>query len=146
MGRFIVFLMCAFAVLLGANFIGSYYYPGGYLFAQPPADKAASVGQLILLAALMLFGIISSFVFERAKQSRADGQSISKNLSAVFSDFRLIAALFVSPIIFNSVYSLVHQNPESISDFLLAYQNGFFWQAVISGIAGRQPAQARRRT
>ena len=146
MGRFILFLACAFAVLLGANFVGSHYYPGGYMFAQPPADKPAAAGQLVLLALLMLLGIISSFVFERAKTRHAGGQSISQNLSAVFSDFRLIAALFVSPIIFNSVYSLVHQNPESISDFLLAYQNGFFWQSVISGIAGRRSAALRRRT
>jgi hypothetical protein len=43
--------------------------------------------------------------------------------------------LFVSPLIFNSVYALTNQNPETIGDFLLAYQNGFFWQTVLAGVA-----------
>src|SRR5262249_33911224 len=117
---------------------------GGYLLAQAPAEKSASMANLAVLALLMLLGIVSSFVFERAKHTEVLSKSIWINLSSVFSDFRLIAAIFVSPIIFNSVYSLVHQNPESMSDFLLAYQNGFFWQSVISGIAGQRAGAARR--
>lgn len=81
-----------------------------------------------------------------AKQGTASRESVWTNLSVVLTDFRLIAAVFVSPIIFNSVYSLVHQNPESVSDFLLAYQNGFFWQSVLAGVAGPPPSRTARGT
>jgi hypothetical protein len=138
MVKFVSFSAIAFAFLFVVNLGASRFYPGGYLLAQAPVEKSASVVNLGLLALLMLLGIVSSFVFERAKQAGAAAGTVWTNLSAVFSDFRLIAAIFVSPIIFNSVYSMVHQNPESISDFLLAYQNGFFWQSIISGIAGRK--------
>ena len=145
MGRFAIFVAGAFVVALVINIIGSQFYPGGLLLAQAPAEKSASIGNLVLLAALMLLGILSSFIFERSKQAAANGVSVWQNFSAVLSDFRLIAAIFVSPIIFNSVYSLVHQNPEGVSDFLLAYQNGFFWQSVIAGIAGKSPSRPTRR-
>ena len=145
MGRFAASVVVGFAVVLAINIGGSRFYPGGLLLAQAPVERSASMSNLVLLAALMLLGIFSSFIFERSKQASASGVSVWANFSAVLSDFRLIAAVFVSPIIFNSVYSLVHQNPESVSDFLLAYQNGFFWQSVIAGIAGKSSAQSSGR-
>jgi hypothetical protein len=100
----------------------------------------------VLLAVLMLAGIFSSFVFEKAKQAGQDGTSVWLKLRSIFSDFQFIAALFVSPLIFNSIYALTNQNPESLGDFLLAYQNGFFWQTVLAGVASnlahtRKPAR-----
>ncbi len=145
MGRFAVVVVAGFLIALAINIVGSQFYPGGLLLAQAPAEKSASIGNLVLLAVLMLLGIVSSFIFERSKQAAATGVSVWQNFSAVLSDFRLIAAIFVSPIIFNSVYSLVHQNPESVSDFLLAYQNGFFWQSVIAGIAGKSSSRVVRK-
>ena len=144
MARFAVFVALGFLLLLGVNVVGSRFYPGGLLLAQAPAERSASLSNLVLLAVLMLLGILSSFIFERSKQASANGVSVWENFSAVFSDFRLIAAVFVSPIIFNSVYSLVNQNPETVSDFLLAYQNGFFWQSVIAGIAGKSASPRTR--
>ena len=35
-------------------------------------------------------------------------------------------AVVVSPILLNSVYATVGANPTKLSDFLLAFQNGFF--------------------
>ena len=135
MRRKLTLLPLSLAVILALNVASSKFYPGGYLFAQAPAEKSASMINLALLAVLMLLGIVSSFVFERAKYRPAGTESVWKHLSAVFTDFQLIAAVFVSPIIFNSIYSLVHQNPESLGDYLLAYQNGFFWQSVLAGVA-----------
>lgn len=107
--------------------------------AQPANNFGGSVWSIVLLAGLMVIGIFSSFVFEKARQSKSDGTPISLRLAEIFSDFRFIAALFVSPLIFNSIYALTNQNPETIGDFLLAYQNGFFWQTVLAGIAGSMP-------
>ena len=84
----------------------------------------------------MIVGIFSSFVFEKAKKSRRDGTPVSLKLATILTDFQFVAALFVSPLIFNSTYALIGQNPESLGDFLLAYQNGFFWQTVLAGVTG----------
>lgn len=133
--RMVILFSVGFFVLVAVNFIGTYFYPGGFLFAQGPTNESSSLLPVVLLAGVMLIGIVSSFVFERAKSPDAIGATLSKNLKNVLTDFRLIAALFVSPMIFNSVYALVGQAPDSVNDFLLAYQNGFFWQTILSGIA-----------
>lgn len=137
----LILLSLGLIVLALANFIGSYFYPGGFLFAQGPSQDGSSLSPIVLLAALMLIGIVSSFIFERARSPEALGATIGENLRTSLTDFRLIAAVFVSPMIFNSVYALVGQAPDSISDYLLAYQNGFFWQTILSGLAGRAGAQ-----
>jgi hypothetical protein len=90
----------------------------------------------------MIVGIFSSFVFAKASRARDDGVPASVHLREIFSDLEFVAALFVSPLIFNSIYALTKQNPESVADYLLAYQNGFFWHTVLAGVAGK-PAKAR---
>jgi hypothetical protein len=117
------------------GYLASYYYPGGFALAQGSEGSNANPCGIALLAALMIVGIFSSFVFEKAKKSRRDGTPISLKLASIVTDFQFVAALFVSPLIFNSIYALVGQNPESLGDFLLAYQNGFFWQTVLAGVA-----------
>ena len=122
----------AFPFVLG--FAASYFFPGGFALGQANGQKAGGVWSILLLAAVMIIGIFSSFVFEKSRQAKNDKQPLSLKLSEIFGDFRFIAALFVSPLIFNSIYALTNQNPETLGDFLLAYQNGFFWQTVLAGV------------
>ena len=42
----------------------------------------------------------------------------------------LIAAIIVSPIIYAAIYSKLIQNQLSLLGLAVAFQNGFFWQAV----------------
>ncbi|MBR1231635.1 hypothetical protein [Bradyrhizobium sp. AUGA SZCCT0182] len=141
------------AFMFLSGYVASFYYPGGFGYAQATKDVPGNPWNIVLLAVLMIAGIFSSFVFEKAKQG--EGMvAVGPALRSIFNDFQFIAALFVSPLIFNSVYALTNQNPESMGDFLLAYQNGFFWQTVLAGIAGKvggnkkatRPAQPRRAT
>jgi hypothetical protein len=127
-----------------AGYIGSYFYPGGFAMAQADNGSMGSAWSIVLLAVIMIAGIFSSFVFEKAKVARADGVPVFFKLSEIAKDFQFIAALFVSPLIFNSVYALTNQNPETLGDYLLAYQNGFFWQTVFAGIAGTIAAPKAR--
>jgi hypothetical protein len=46
----------------------------------------------------------------------------------------LIAALIVSPIIYVAIYSKLNQNQLSLLGLAVAFQNGFFWQAVFQTI------------
>jgi hypothetical protein len=133
----LILLGLGLVVLIGANWVGSYFYPGGYLFAQEASAQSYTILPIVLLAVAMLVGIVSSFIFERAKSPQAQRTTLGKNMKKALTDFRLIAAVFVSPVIFNSVYALVGQAPDSMSDYLLAYQNGFFWQTILSGLASK---------
>jgi hypothetical protein len=143
--RYILALL-AILFLCGTTLLGSQFYPGGYAFAQAPSAQSGSIWNLCLLAVLMLSGIVSSFVFEQAKTMKPEAGGVGAKLKAVLTDYRLVAAIFVSPLIFNSVYSLVHQNPQGLSDYLLAFQNGFFWQSVIVGVVpkGQRATPSRR--
>lgn len=131
---------------VGAGFVASSFYPGGFAMAQRVDGSAGNAWAIVLLAVLMVVGIFSSFVFEKARQSRKDGTPISLRLAEVATDFQFIAALFVSPLIFNTVYALTNQNPETLGDFLLAYQNGFFWQTVLAGVADKPARRPADRT
>lgn len=49
---------------------------------------------------------------------------------------RIIAALIVSPVIYAGVYSSFVQNQVSLLGMAIAFQNGFFWQAVFRTAQG----------
>ena len=55
---------------------------------------------------------------------------------------RFCMAVVVSPILLNSVYATVGANPTKLSDFLLAFQNGFFWKSIFGTISHGQGVQA----
>lgn len=129
--------------VFASGYFASFYYPGGFGYAQASKDGHASPWGITLLAVLMIGGIFSSFVFEKAKQGRGITDAWPA-VRSIFNDFQFIAALFVSPLIFNSIYALTNQNPETIGDFLLAYQNGFFWQTVLAGVASNFAGRPRR--
>jgi hypothetical protein len=139
-----VLIFCGLVFPFLVGYVASNFYPGGFAQAQATNGSPGNVWSVILLAVLMIVGIFSSFVFEKAKQSSQEGVPISLRLSSILTDFQFIAALFVSPLIFNSIYALTNQNPETLGDFLLAYQNGFFWQTVLAGVGSGMGA--RRRT
>jgi hypothetical protein len=136
-------ILCGLLFPFLIGFAASYYYPGGFGFAQATHSSGGSLWSIVLLAVLMIVGIFSSFVFEKAKQSDREGVSISLALSGILTDFQFVAALFVSPLIFNSIYALTNQNPDSVGDFLLAYQNGFFWQSVLAGVASTMSGRGK---
>ncbi len=93
--------------------------------------------RFLTLVAVMLAGVFASYIFEVAKNA---GPTINlpAELAKMISSSRLIMALVVSPIIFNSVYIAIGSNPENFGDYLLAFQNGFFWEAILSGLSRQQ--------
>ena len=119
---------------MGVGLIASYFYPGGFAMAQAASGDSGNLLNIILLAAIMVVGIFASFAFAKSKDARTRGTPFTVGLGEILKDWDFIGALFVSPLIFNSVYALTQQNPETLGDFLLAFQNGFFWQTVLSGI------------
>lgn len=117
------------------GYFASFYYPGGFALAQASGDASSgNITNILLLALMMILGIFASFVFAKAKTASAEGLSLAIGFRDIFTDWQLIGALFVSPLIFNSIYALTGQNPEALGDFLLSFQNGFFWQSILGGL------------
>ena len=56
-----------------------------------------------------------------------------------------VRAMLVSPIVFLGIYGLVKDQPDLLLSHLIAFENGFFWQAVLGsrGRGGRDHAGAR---
>ncbi|MDX8527434.1 hypothetical protein RFM68_23315 [Mesorhizobium sp. MSK_1335] len=132
--KYVLFAISLF-FLFGFGVAASYFYPGGFALAQANEGGSGNVLNIILLGVVMLLGIFASFVFAKAKTAGEQGKKISVGFGEIVTDWQFVAALFVSPLIFNSIYALTEQNPETLGDFLLSFQNGFFWQTVLGGLA-----------
>jgi protein-S-isoprenylcysteine O-methyltransferase Ste14 len=101
------------------------------LLAGPAQQSALEHAMRIAtLVVAMLAGVFSSFMFERLRQRGNDPINIGGEFAAVLRSGQFIAAVIVAPLVFNGIYVSVSQNPQGLTDYILAYQNGFFWQAV----------------
>lgn len=86
---------------------------------------------IAVLAAMTFLGILSSGIFAELR-SHDKSSRISDAILKAVSHKKLFIALLVSPIVFNSVYLVTGESASSLSDFLLSYQNGFFWEAILA--------------
>jgi hypothetical protein len=68
----------------------------------------------------MIMGILAKEIWDNINETGAISIKIP----------RLIAALIVSPIIYAAIYSKLIQNQLSLLGLAVAFENGFFWQAV----------------
>lgn len=98
-------------------------------------DIEPSVVQFLGLAALMLIGILSSHLFDRAKKAGNEPFHLVEALRELLSNGGVICSLIVAPIIFNAIYLALKDKPFDLSSYFLAYQNGFFWRTVLSAVA-----------
>lgn len=52
----------------------------------------------------------------------------------------ILLPVFVSPMVFGGIYGIIRQAPhKNIGTFIFAFQNGFFWKAIL-GQAEKQPS------
>jgi hypothetical protein len=94
---------------------------------QSGLEHAVRIATLVIA---MLAGVFSSFLFERLKPRGNEPIAIGAELAAVLHSGQFFIAVIVAPLVFNGIYVSVSQNPQGLTDYILAYQNGFFWQAV----------------
>ena len=52
-------------------------------------------------------------------------------LTRAFKTRGFVSAIVVSPIVFAGVYLIIKDQPDLILSHLIAFENGFFWQAVL---------------
>lgn len=106
-------------------------------FLSPPDPSV--VIPIILIVAVTLLGIACHYLFEKLKNATADTIDVRAELSAMASSRQFWMALLVSPLTFNATYVLIGQNSDTIAIYLLAFQNGFFWESIIDGLVNRNP-------
>jgi hypothetical protein len=113
--------------LFGITYL-SYYQatPAELAFS---GEKAFGLVMVILTALVMFLGILFGCLFRRLV-GRVDSSGAWVEVKAVFSSASFLAALCVSPFVFFAVYAVVSQRPGEPASFLLAFQNGFFCEAV----------------
>ncbi|MEQ4718009.1 hypothetical protein [Nonomuraea sp. B19D2] len=96
----------------------------------PGSAPDATWGQLAVLVAVMVAGLVAGHLFEELK--KASGRiSIIAELRGITSSPRFWMALLVGPIVFMSVYLAIKDHPHTLADYLLAFQNGFWWETVL---------------
>lgn len=116
-------VLAAFIIILFAT----YYYHGesnGLNF-----EKASNLTSVISAVISMLIGIVFGCLFRqlRDKNGRIN---IVEELSTVFSSSSFWSAIAASPIIFLGIFAVSGDNPEGISNYVLAFQNGFLCESV----------------
>lgn len=112
-----------------------------FLGASPPpvsqlaiGMKAVGVGLLYYL--LTLAGIAAGVVFEALGKVDDDKSMSWPEVRSYLFTARSWRGLIASPLIFLTVYMGVASNPVAVPFILLAFQNGFFWKAAMSRLAG----------
>ena len=120
-------------ILLGVLFLGAGTFIPFYLAEDEKGlgwwGETFPFASFGLTVVVMLLGIIFGCLFRRVAR-RNDKILLGKELREVFSSPSFIAALCVSPLIFMSAYVVVSKSPGDPSSYLLAFQNGFFCEAI----------------
>lgn len=97
------------------------------------------IGAVLLMVGLLgiLFNHVYRFALERTKagESMPSRTEVAMRLKA---DPMVTISVMVSPFIFFPLLSLAQSQPITWLTVAAAFQNGFFWQAVLSEVRGRE--------
>lgn len=123
-----VSMVAAFAIFLAANYMT-------FILIQD-ADAMAWWGErfpaviVAMTAMIMLAGIFLGCLFRRITDRPNQTIDVGAELRGVLRSTSFVAALCVAPFVFMSVYVVVNKSPGDPASYLLAFQNGFFCEAV----------------
>lgn len=95
------------------------------------ATTNVSLAQVGYLAAAMTIGLTASHVFQRASAVPDHKFHIGRTIRDMPARGRFWMALAVSPLVFHTVLLGVGDTELTFAHYLLAFQNGFFWETVI---------------
>ena len=96
--------------------------PSGDVTSEENAQRGAAMWTwALLLFGVMLLGILARYYWE----------FLGRDATRADIDIgEMIRPLLVSPLVFFPVWSQASGQPRSLATVLIAFQNGFFWQAV----------------
>jgi hypothetical protein len=112
-----------------------------FLGASPPPVSQLTIGMKavgvgLLYYVLTLAGIAAGVIFEALSKIDDDKSMTWTQVKSFLLTARSWRGLIASPLIFLTVYMGVASNPIAVPFILLAFQNGFFWKAAMSRLAG----------
>jgi hypothetical protein len=116
----------------------AYYTPAGFNGAE-----SSDITRPILLSAFSLLGILSKGVLGvmLRPQARQGGLGL---IASALSPEKIIRAIVVCPLVILSLYHSLQQITDIILVALIAYQNGFFFEAILHAEGrGKGPALER---
>ena len=90
-------------------------------YLASPRKKKATWKWGVLLFASMVAGILARYYWELF----AHDHSITETRS-----LDLLRPLLISPLVFFPIWAYSSRTPKELTSVLVAFQNGFFWQAV----------------
>ena len=109
----------------------------GYLWVIPlpdGEDRFSLVGEptglrALILYVLMIIGMLSRGIHDYIQNLPRISFIVA--IRSVIRSSAFVTAILVSPIVFFVLYNATKSVPDDIVSFLLAFQNGFFWQTVL---------------
>jgi hypothetical protein len=134
-----VVVFCAVIIGLGNRF-GALYadmVPGAT--ARPDVilqrQKATNLGWIVAVIQgfVMLLGIVFSYQYARLMKLKQDGTEqflVGPELRAMLSSTGFYLALAAAPVVYTLVV-LASKGAPVETQMVIAFQNGFFWQAVM---------------
>ena len=130
----IILVIVGLVLMLGAGAVRRLIAPGpGAQGSLPVAGGLAPANVKItwpdvIYALCMVLGILAKEIWDNINETQRVNIQVP----------RLVAALIVSPIIYAAVYSKLVEGELSLLGLAVAFQNGFFWQAVFRTAQGKQ--------
>lgn len=83
-----------------------------------------------LLSAFSVLGIISKSLFDSLQSSTASA-NLGKSIQFALSLRNIIRAVIICPLVILGFYNTLDSISDSLIIYLLAYQNGFFFEAIL---------------
>lgn len=135
-----------FLAVLGLAFLsGLTYFAQLYMQTRllglgfASATATVSPAEVAYVVTAILFGLIASHIFQQASTAPDGTFHIGHAIRQMPANGRFWSALVVSPLVFEAVLIEVGDSKLTLAHYLLAFQNGFFWETVI----GRRPPADR---
>lgn len=105
--------------------------------------KDFPAASFIFTALLMLSGILLGALF-RNIYGREEPVQIGTEIRTLLRSSSFIAALCISPYLYLSVYLAISRSPSDPASYLLAFENGFFCEAIIERVVSKRKKDGGR--
>lgn len=117
------------AVVIFLGVISSTYYQSLQTDLAFEGELGLPITAILATALSMFVGIVFGGLFRRLEGREGKINPFAEFL-AVFQTPNFLAALCISPFVYFGVYTLVRESPGDPASYLLAFQNGFFCEAI----------------
>lgn len=88
--------------------------------------------RVVVIAVVTALGVFSSLLLDAINTSRTDRPRLRSLFRTALGSRRAWSAAVVSPFVFYAVYTTTRNQPDTVEALFFAYQNGFFWDAILS--------------